>query len=426
MNTDSSMTSDTQPRSIAVIGGGVIGVCCALALQKAGRQVTLIEREHIAAGASGGNAGHIASEQIDPIASLAMLKQIPAMLLNPLGPLRIDFRYLPQLLPWFARFVWQMRGSAYQASSTAIQQLAEQALPAWESLLAAEELSHFLQHHGTYQVTETEAGMRTLQASQQHLQNNGVPVEWVEKNALLARLPLLTDSHCAALFFPSTAHVTSPKLLCEALHQRFTAHGGLTQFVTVEQLHEDDKGVHVQTATQRQTYSQAVIATGIESTDLVEQISGIRVPLQDERGYHLMTQLPQNGTGDTLDVPVISVERRFIMTPMQEGLRLSGMVEFSGKKAPPNWQRAHHFLPLANQMLKQPLVYEDAPPWFGRRPTLPDSLPVIDRVGRIAYAFGHQHLGLTQAAVTAEWITQLMTDGQLAADLQPYRLNRFN
>ncbi|PID64194.1 MAG: hypothetical protein CR977_04285 [Gammaproteobacteria bacterium] len=138
-----------------------------------------------------------------------------------------------------------------------------------------------------------------------------------------------------------------------------------------------------------------------------------------------MTQIPENGEHGLLDAPVISMDKRFIMTPMQQGLRLSGMVEFSGTKAAPNWRRGHNFLPLANQILKTPLVYNDAEPWFGRRPTLPDSLPVIDRLGQIGYAFGHQHLGLTQAAVTARWITQLMTEQSLSADLQPYRLQRF-
>ncbi len=337
-----------------VIGGGIIGVCIALSLQQAGQQVLLIERQAIASGASGGNAGHIGSEQIAPIASLGIVKDLPKMLLDPLGPVRIDFRY--------------------------------------RQLAAAD-----------------------------------IPVQWLNQADLQTRLPLLTDNHRGGLFYPTTAHVICPKSVCEALHARFVAAGGLTHFATVNSIGESENHVHIRIDNDDKPLHsrQAVIATGINSIDLVKQSSGIRVPLKDERGYHLMTQIPKNGEHGLLDAPVISMDKRFIMTPMQHGLRLSGMVEFSGTKAAPNWRRAHNFLPLANHILKTPLVYNDAEPWFGRRPTLPDSLPVIDRLGRIGYAFGHQHLGLTQAAVTARWITQLMTEQNLSADLQPYRLQRF-
>lgn len=432
MKLDSTITSSAEVHSkpsveIVVIGGGVIGVCVALALQKSGKQVMLLERDAIASGASGGNAGHIACEQVEPVASFAVLKQIPAMLWNPLGPLRIDYRYTPQLLPWFIQLLWHLREKPYQASSQALQQINQQALSAWESLLAAENLSHLLQKNGSYAVTESKQGEQALKQQLQHLNEVGIPAKWITQADLHQQLPLLTESHCAGLFYPTTAHVVSPKALCEALHQRFSEHGGLTRLSSVHSITEENNAVQIKVAGDAETIEcqQTVIATGIASVDLVKQTSGIRVPLQDERGYHLMTSLPQNGEHGDLHAPIISMDRRFIMTPMQEGLRLSGMVEYSGKKAAPNWQRAHNFLPLANGMLKKPLVYEDALPWFGRRPTLPDSLPVIDRVGRIAYAFGHQHLGLTQAAVTAQWITQLLHEQAIDANLTPYRLNRF-
>nr|WP_237343000.1 FAD-dependent oxidoreductase [Vitreoscilla sp. C1] len=145
------------------------------------------------------------------------------------------------------------------------------------------------------------------------------------------------------------------------------------------------------------------------------------MPLDTERGYHYM--LPQEK--NRLSIPISSADRRFIMTPMDTGLRLAGTVEYAGLQAAPNMERARKLLQLANPMLKTTLNAQDATEWMGFRPTIVDSLPVIDRFGSIFLAFGHQHLGLTHAAITAQLMQNLMQAQKPILDLHPYRLNRF-
>lgn len=425
MKTDSNINkiSQTGKAITVVIGGGVIGVCCALALQKAEKSVLLIERDSIAGGASGGNAGHIASEQVYPIASPDILKDIPKMLLDPLGPLRIDYRYLPQLTPWFMRLLKNLRARPFAHSSQALQQLNHLALPSWQRLLAGEGLSELMRVNGSYLVAEKQQSAKSLQDKISTLGKAGVAAEWLDKNTLHRQLPMLNERQLGGLFFPDTAHVVCPTKLCQALQQRFQQRGGQILTAEVQSLAATDDRVELQLLNDEKTIraEQAVIATGIFSTQLVQSLSGIKPPLQAERGYHLMTKLPDEG----LNAPVTSVDRRFIMTPMQHGLRLAGTVEYTSPTAKPNYRRATNLLTLANGLLREPLQRTTDEPWMGLRPTLPDSLPVIDRIGRITYAFGHQHLGLTQAAITAEWVTQLMTGGTVSADLQAYRLSRF-
>lgn len=412
-----------QPVTTAIIGGGVIGVCCALALQKAGQQVFLIERDRIAGGVSGGNAGHIASEQVYPIASPDILKDIPKMLLDPLGALRIDYRYLPQLTPWFLKLLNNLRAKPFAHSSQALQQLNHLALPSWQRLLADEGLSELMQINGSYLIAEKHNSAKDLQDKITTLDKVGVAAEWLDKKTLHHQLPVLNERQLGGLFFPDTAHVVCPSQLCQALQQQFHHYGGQTLTAEVQSVTATDDAVTLRLIDQENTItaSQAVIATGIFSSNLVQSLSGIKPPLQAERGYHLMTDLPHVG----LHAPVTSIDRRFIMTPMQHGLRLAGTVEYTSPTAKPNYRRATNLLTLANGLLREPLQRTTDKPWMGLRPTLPDSLPVIDRIGRIAYAFGHQHLGLTQAAITAEWVMQLMTDGTPSADLQAYRLSRF-
>lgn len=167
-----------------------------------------------------------------------------------------------------------------------------------------------------------------------------------------------------------------------------------------------------------------LIACGAHSAPLTQALTGKRVPLDTERGYHLM--LPHEHA--RLPFAVTSLERRFIMTPMAAGLRLAGTVEFAGLERPPNMARAWQLHRLSQGLFNQALSVEGATPWMGFRPSLPDSLPVIDRLenGRVLLAFGHQHLGLTQAALTAEWVAALLQPSVTDRPaLKPYRLDRF-
>ena len=166
---------------------------------------------------------------------------------------------------------------------------------------------------------------------------------------------------------------------------------------------------------------RVVIAAGAFSKPWLKKLCGSDIPLDTERGYHLMLPQSQN----ILNVPVSSFERKFIMTPMNAGLRLAGTVEFAGLDAPPNMERAEQLFRLAEPMLKGRLNRQDAVPWMGFRPSIADSLPVIDRKENILLAFGHQHLGLTQAPLTAKLVKALYFGEQPAIDLSPYRFNRF-
>lgn len=128
---------------------------------------------------------------------------------------------------------------------------------------------------------------------------------------------------------------------------------------------------------------------------------------------------------ERLSIPISSIDRKFIMTPMNSGLRLAGTVEYGGLKLPPDMRRAQNFLPLATPMLKEPLNATDATEWMGFRPTMADSLPVIDQVDNCYYAFGHQHLGITHATLTAEIITALYLNQPPPIDVKPFAIDRF-
>lgn len=414
----------TMTQDIIVIGGGVIGTSCALALQQAGQNVLLLDREAPGAGASSGNAGHIATEQVFPLASTDILLQLPKMLLDPLGPLSIDWRYLPQITPWMLQLVSNMRPMVNKRSADALSTLNRASLSAWRDMLGSINRTDLLQEKGSllaYEKPETKA---SLLKHIEKLSAYDVPVTHLDAAELHEHAPALSKRLLGALEFPATAHVTDPLKLVEALFEAAQQQGMAYSQTDITGGRLTAEGVELETADGTLRCKRVLIANGAYAKPLVRALTGVKVPLETERGYHLMLPKEQ----DTLPVAITSAERRFIMTPMQGGLRLAGTVEFAGLEREANMKRANMLKQHAQALFDRPLNTEDAEPWMGRRPSLPDSLPVIDRTGpkgEVLLAFGHQHLGLTQAALTAQLITQLYLNQPTTYDLEPYRLSRF-
>ena len=407
---------------IVVVGAGIIGVACALQLARQGQQVWVVDQQEPGMGASYGNAGHLATEQVFPIADLSILKRLPGMLLDPMGPLRLDWKYLPHALPWFLRLLLNLRPASYQRTVAGIRTLNEGSLGAWQRLLHSIGHPQLLREDGSLLVFERADSRDALNALQQRMQQQQVPVDFWSGDAIRQAAPQLSDNLQGGLFFPGTGHFLDPyHVVCELVH---AAKASGVQFLKRQVLdgRVDAHGVSLTTDQGPLTARQVLIACGAHSARLTAALTGKKVPLDTERGYHLMLPHEHN----RLPFAVTSLERKFIMTPMAGGLRLAGTVEFAGLDRPANMARAWQLHRLSKGLFREELSAEGATPWMGFRPSLPDSLPVIDRVcdGKVLLAFGHQHLGLTQAAVTAEWVGALARTGQ-APSVAPYRLDRF-
>lgn len=413
---------------IAVIGAGIIGVACALQLARQGKRVVVIDRQPPGHGASFGNAGHLATEQVFPIADASILKRLPAMLMDPMGPLRLDWKYMPRAVPWFTRLLLNLRPAPFQRTVAGLRALNESSLDAWKRLLQSIARADLLKEDGSLLVFERAESRPAIQALQARMRQQQVPVDFWSARAVRDTAPQLGEQIQGGLFYPRTGHFLDPyQVVCELVS---AAKAAGVQFLQQEiqggqlQAH----GVSLITTQGRVNVRQVLIACGAHSAKLTAELTGKHVPLDTERGYHLM--LPHEH--GRLPFAVTSLERKFIMTPMAGGLRLAGTVEFAGLERPPFMERAWQLHRLSKGLFNRDLNAQDATPWMGFRPSLPDSLPIIDKVcdGKVLLAFGHQHLGLTQAAVTAQMIAQLALapTGETTSGLPPleaYRLQRF-
>lgn len=409
-----------------IVGAGIIGITIALSLQERGCQVLLIDKDQLGKGASWGNAAHIATEQVYPVADPSVIKKLPEMLFNPLGPLRLDWRYLPRLMPWASKLLLNMRTKPFNHIHAQLQTLNASALPAWENLRDKWHLNQWVKINGSLLVAEKEATLGTLKIHGDYLNTINVPNHLLTQKDLYEMEPALSSTQIGALFFPNTGHIVNLEKVMAQLIQSFQQLGGtMLEHCEVKKItrktSDNDSEIFLTTSKGILEAEYLVLTTGAFSKPFAKSLSGIDVPLETERGYHLMLPHEVN----RLSVPVSSADRKFIMTPMEDGLRLAGTVEYGGLKLPPNMKRAQNFIPLANPMLKDHLDTREQSPWMGFRPTMSDSLPIIDKDNNCYYAFGHQHLGLTHAALTAQMITAMHFNEPSPIDRASFSINRF-
>jgi D-amino-acid dehydrogenase len=409
---------------VLVIGAGTVGLAIALRLQQEGRQVTVIDRTGVAAEASRGNAGALAFTDIMPLASPGILRKAPRWLLDPLGPLSIAPAYLPRIAPWLFHFWRASFPERVKASAAAQAALMDLSITETDAMLAAAGATDMLRSDGVLHLYESETELTASQASWQARADHGIAFTHLHGPQAIAELqPGLSPTLVAATFLPAWKTVTDPLLLTLALARRFTELGGRLRRGEALALESVADGVVIPLAgAQRMTAQQVVVAAGAWSHRLARTL-GDRIPLETERGYNT-----------TLPVTAFDLKRQltfgghgFVVTPLSCGVRVGGAVELAGLDAPPNYQRSEVLLAKAKRFMPG-LATEGGTQWMGFRPSLPDSLPAIGpaaRDARVTYAFGHGHLGLTQAASTARLVADLMAGRPSALDLAPFRPQRF-
>lgn len=414
--------SNTQ--KVVVIGAGIVGVCTALSLQSKGMTTALIDAGEPGHGASYGNAGGIGVTEVVPLAAPGVLRRVPGWLLDPLGPLAIRPAYLPRLLPWLWRFVRCATPAKVGHVSAALASLLRPTYDDFAPLMQAAGIADLLERRGAITVYETEAGLSADRLMWEVKAANGIRAQRLRPDEIRAREPALAPIYAAAMLEPDWGLAADPHRIVTAFVDLFRKRGGTLHRARVVAFDRAGNGpVAVRTEDgDSYPFGLAVVAAGAWSHRL-SRLLGESVPLETERGYN--TTLPDPGV--TLRAEVIFGEAKFVMTPLAVGLRIGGAAEFAGLDAPADFARSKALLKHAARALPG-LRTDGGTEWMGHRPTLPDTLPVIGRSAKYAnifYAFGHGHLGLTQAPTTGRLIAELAAGETPSIDLTPFRVDRF-
>ena len=413
--------AEAPPATAVVAGGGIIGLACALQLQARGI-ATVMVNDGGSRPASWGNAGHIAVEQVEPLASFKTLASLPRRLFALGGAVALPPRDFAAWLPFTWRLACASFPDRFARGKAAMSGLLSRAMPAWRRLANRGAAGDCLVEDGPYVVWESEKSARRGRAHwrQTEIGTAGIrDLTWAEAAqiaSLVARTPV------DGLRFSGTARVRDPGELLSRLTGAFESARGERIDARIEGLALDGSHASVMLANgQRLEADLVVMAAGAGSARLLRPL-GITVPLIAERGYHIQAEAPA-----WPDMPpVVFEDRSMIVSRFNSGLRAASFVEFARADSAPDPRKWQRLLKHAGEL---DLPFSSVPrEWMGARPTLPDYLPAIGRsrrAGNLVYAFGHQHLGLTLAAVTGELVAAIATREAPEVDLAPFDIERF-
>ncbi len=407
---------------IGILGGGIQGVCNALFLQKKGYSVSLFDKNDPgSSAASYGNAGHFSPYASIPLNRPDILTDIPAMLLSSTGPLALKWNYVPKMIPWFFKFIKNCSTKNMMHTAKYMHQILDLALPAYDELFDEIDLSGLVENNGIMYIWNNQnLKSRDLEIS---IRNQiGAEQQLLNKKEIHDLEPNIKKIYHAGVFYKKARHARNPGKIWLKLFNLFLSKGGNFIKSNVENINFSDEKPIIKTSENSFYFDKVVIACGAFSKILTDQMNE-KIPLETERGYHIHFK----GCDHLISRPVVFQNRGFGMTPMEQGLRVVGTVEFGGLENPLSKSRIKNLVSNAKFLLDDLPEHQDE--WLGFRPTLPDYLPVVGpskNYKNVFYSFGHHHLGWTLGAISGKIISKMISKENTNLNLEPYSSIRFS
>jgi D-amino-acid dehydrogenase len=410
-------------KDVAVLGAGIVGVTAALHLQSRGKSVALIDRRGAGEETSFGNAGIIERASIFPYLFPRDLKKLAVYAVNGLNEARYNWRDLPAFAPFLYRYFLESAPRRALDHALSIRPLIEACLDEHEKLMAQADVLPLLRKTGWLKLFRDPQSFAQGQAAAEAIKPFGLKVAILDAPALQAIEPSLREG-VGAVHYLDPASISDPQALTLGYLNLFEARGGRFLTGDAATLQAAAQGYGVETAEGPLLAREAVLCLGPWSDLALARLGYKNIPFAVKRGYHRHFSAQ---AGASLGRPVLDADRGYLLAPMSQGIRLTTGAEFAHRDSPPNYTQieqsevfARKLFPLAERIEQKP--------WMGRRPCLPDMLPVLGPAPRhkgLWFNFGHQHHGLTLAAVCGRLLAEMMTNEKPFADPAPFAIERF-
>ena len=418
-------TGDSMSRRIVIVGGGIVGVCNALALQRAGHSVTLVDRTTPGRETSYGNAGVLSESSIGVLNNPGLLASLPKLLMGRSNSVRFSPLFVIRRLGWMLKFLSYCTTSRWQAAGRALRALQTLSLDQHKAWIAEAGVDDLLRYGGWMKAFRTTESFEAYAGELALADENGVVYSVFDESQLRQIEPGLKPIYKKAVLYDETCGVSNPAALTDAYVAMFVESGGAVLQASVSGLSQGESGWHVGLdGADDLSPDDVVIAAGAWSAEIAGWV-GYDLPLGWERGYHLHLE---PADGPQLNRAVHDVDGGFAIVPMQQGVRITSGVEIAHRDAPPDYSQIRRSVALARDGHEMKGEIEDTP-WMGRRPTMVDSLPVIGPAPRhdgLWFNFGHQHVGLSMAPGSALAITAMIDGAAPPIDMEPFRATRFS
>lgn len=411
-------------KTVVVVGGGITGVSCAEWLRRDGWVVTLVDpiRPGDAGQTSFGNAGLIARTSVIPVATPSLVRKAPFMVLDPDAPLYLRWRYLPRLMPWLMPFLRNATPDRIRAIAGPLSQMTFDATDQHLTLAKGTPAQAFISmgdYISLYRTRSDYEGDALSAEIRKRFDMDPAPLSRAE---LVERDPNLGPDYTFGTLYRDFGWITSPGGYVGALFDHYQRQGGgFRQGKAVDLTPGDYPSVTLEGGEILRA-DKLVLSAGAWSRPLAKTL-GLKMLVEAERGYHVSMEAP----GFTAPHPYMVTDAKFVLTPMQGALRAAGVVEFAGLDGPER-REPGDMIAKAVRRVYPGLTFERETRWMGRRPTTPDSLPVVGAVAsapNVLHAYGGQHVGLTIGPKLGRLIADLAADRKVNMDLTPYRPDRF-
>jgi D-amino-acid dehydrogenase len=406
---------------VVVLGAGIVGVLTAYAARQRGMSVVLVDRREPGSETSYGNAGIISSGSISPLNNPSLWKALPKYLTNRHAALRWNPVWAIQNAGWVARFLADSTASRFKPRAIALHGLIGASAKLHREWIVKAEAGHRIRETGWLKAWRGDA-VAAAKQEQALLAEYGIASELLDRQAISALEPGIVPVYKVGLLHTETASVDSPGAVVKAYAGMFARSGGDVRQADVRAIVPHGDRWRVALADGEISARHVVVALGPWSADILRPL-GYRVPLAFERGYH--REFRPN-PARPLQRPIYDIDGGFIMTPMEQGIRVTSGVELTSRDAPSSFAQLDQVVPLARAVAEFGDAVGDA--WRGSRPTLPDSLPMIGAAPRHAglwLAFGNQHIGFTTGPGTGAAIAAMIGGAPPPFDVAPFAPGRY-
>ncbi len=414
-------------KNIAVVGAGIIGICCALELKRKGFNVTLFDEFLPASQTSSGNAGVICSAGITPYASPEILPHLPAYALNIYPKFKFYWPHIFQVFPFLVQFVKNCNWRDYEQSVKALHYITRDAVDLHTKLMAEANSGHLLRDRGWLKLYRTDKAFAASARERQNYKRYGVSATILETDGIRELEPAIIRNYTKAILLEGSPFVTNPRTVCESYFNRFIALGGQFEQKKISQVTPAQDSWKIGGYACSYQFQDVVIAMGSMSTRLLSALK-IKIPMAIERGYHLAFSMQESSA---LSRSILDTQKGLVMTPMyvddQSLVRVTSAVNLIAHKTTHQHSQILNLIPEMHTMLPldQQLLDE---PWTGHRPSTPDSIPVIGAAPNnpgLWLAFGHGHLGLTLGPKTGKLIADGVAGDKKDLEADAFSADRF-
>ena len=409
-------------KKIAVIGAGIVGICTSYYLQQSGFKVTLIDKEKPGSMTSYGHACTFADYANVPVNSPNLFRELPSMILNNDSPLHIDFFYLIKNLPWAYKFLKNCRKDKVEKIASSLANLLNHARLSYDHIFEEVNVTEFIKNEENIYIYDSKESYKNSNYTNFLREKNNIKVRNLNKLEVHDLEPNLAPIYHSGHLFLGSRHTTNPLAISKKIFNSFISRGGKFINENVLNFFNKENSIEIVLNTKKIEYDQIVITAGAWSNSLAK-MAGDNFPLDTERGYHVLFECDKQ----LINRPIGWSQSGFYLVQMKDGIRAAGTVEIAGLHKKPNKKRLDMIERQSRNILPQMGNIKST--WMGLRPTLPDSMPIIGRSSKnknILYAFGHQHIGWTLAAVTGKAINELAKGSYPNFDISAFNPNRFN